>query len=246
MATFGRGNHAFGSFENGIPLQDFPGIDPRWRQIVDEDLRTAPWASICAVGIVDHGRVRPAGTGWLAGPTTVITAAHVVTELGGSAGDLGLQVSFPAAAAPVDVTDIHVHELYRGDIDSRFDPFDIAALRIERVEHAPLPIASALPSDATVEVPGYPFLAGGSLVTHEATAVLPDGSGLLLHQADTKDGHSGAPVLLSGGSPVQRAVIALHIHGFKANPFAAQFPAHNVALVIDEEMNAFVRAHLGA
>jgi V8-like Glu-specific endopeptidase len=97
-----------------------------------------------------------------------------------------------------------------------------------------------------VEVPGYPLLAGGSLVTHEATAVLPGDSGLLLHQADTKEGHSGAPVLLSGVPAAQRAVIALHIHGFKANPFEAQFPAHNVALVINEEMNTFIRAHVDA
>jgi glutamyl endopeptidase len=245
MTTFSRGKHPIGFVQDRIRLQEFPGLDPRWRTLVDEDLSSPPWASICAISIVHGERAQLAGTGWLAGPTTVITAAHVIGASSKAGSDFGLQLKFPTARASVDVIAAHVHEHYRGDIESRFDPFDIAALRIDPVELTALRIAEALPPAATVEVPGYPSSEEGRLVTHEARAIRPEDGRLVLHQAHTKEGHSGAPVLLSGLPPADRSVIALHVHGFQANPFESQFPAHNVALVMTEEMILFIQAHMG-
>jgi glutamyl endopeptidase len=220
-------------------------VNPRWHVVEPAKLVMAPWSSICAISITQGGSVQLAGTGWLAGPETVITAAHVIAGVSRGNGDLGYEVKFPGITAAVRALDAHFHERYRGDVNSLFDPFDIAALRIAPSGLASLPIADNIPADTVVEVAGYPIIEQGRLVTHESRALrLTDG--IVLHKADTKEGHSGAPVLITHEPGESRAVIALHIHGFKANPDEPRFPSHNVALAIETELAAFVRAHLDA
>lgn len=227
-------------FEPGL-TSDFPGLNPQWHVVEPEKLAMAPWSLIGAISIVQEGSAQLAGTGWLAGPETVITAAHVIARASRANGDLHYVVKFPGIPAEITALDARFHEKYHGDANSLFDPFDIAALRIAPLELVGLPIADSVPPDTVIEVAGYPSREQGRLVTHESRAVrLSDG--VVLHKADTKDGHSGAPVLQGAGE--HRAVIALHIHGFKANPEASRFPDHNVALAIEGELAAFIRAHL--
>lgn len=224
---------------------DFPGVNPRWHAVEQARLAMAPWSSICAISITQGGSVQLAGTGWLAGPETVITAAHVIAGVSRGNDSLGYEVKFPGISAAFTALDARYHERYRGNANSLFDTFDIAALRIAPPGLAGLAIADNVPADAFVEVAGYPSIEQGRLVTHESRALrLSDG--VVLHEADTKEGHSGAPVLITRGSGESRAVIALHIHGFKANPDESRFPSHNVALAIESELAAFVRAHLDA
>jgi glutamyl endopeptidase len=227
------------------PAADFPGVNPRWHAVEHARLAMAPWSSICAISIAQGGSIQLAGTGWLAGPETVITAAHVIAGVSRGNGDLGYEVKFPGMSAAITALDARFHEKYRGDVNSLFDPFDIAALRIAPPGLAALPIADNIPADAFVEVAGYPGSEHGILVTHDSRALRLN-DGIVLHKADTKEGHSGAPVLITRGPGDSRAVIALHIHGFKANPDEVRFPEHNVALAIESELAAFVRAHLGA
>lgn len=243
--TVSLGKRPIGFAPINMDEQDFPGLDPRWHLVQQPELGMAPWAAVCAISIVKEDGVQLAGTGWLAGPATVITAAHVIAEMNRGSSDFALQVRFPNAGVAIPVADAHMHEKYRGDVDAKFDLFDVAALRIEPAAVTPLTIAAA-PQEALIEVPGYPAPAHGNLVTHEASALRPDDRRLVLHAADTKDGHSGAPVLLTDLPPPNRSVVALHIHGFKANPFDVQFPAHNVALAMDGEIVDFIRAHLAA
>ena len=232
-----------GPAEPSLRPRDFPGLDPRWHRVEDAKLTISPWASLCAVRVTEGGVVRLAGTGWLAGPATVITAAHVVAGGTRGNGDRSFEVKFPGPGPAIPAHDAHVHERYRGDVTAPFDPFDVAALRIAPPGLDRLPIVDGAPTEASVEVAGYPQLEQGVLVTHQGRAFRPDDR-LVLHNVDTKEGHSGAPVLLAGPARRDRVVIALHIHGFAANPFKHDFPDQNVALAIEHEIAAFIHAHV--
>lgn len=231
-----------GSGSSAPVHMDFAGLNPRWRPVPEAELGRMPWAALCAIQVVQDGALQSAGTGWLAGPRTVITAAHVIA--GATRGNKGLRfrVTFPSGDAVIEALDAHMHDNYVGDTNLLFDAFDIAALRIPPVERTALAIAGGLEADTQVEVAGFPASADGKLVTHQGNAHRLDPQ-VVLHKADTREGHSGAPVLLADADG-RHAVAALHIHGFLANPNDEQFPRHNVALALREDLVAFIRAHL--
>jgi hypothetical protein len=232
-------------FKGGQAAADFVGLNPRWQPVQAAMLAMLPWSSICAISITRADSTELAGTGWLAGPATVITAAHVIASASHGNGDLGFQVRFPGTGLVSTALDAHFHDRYRGDPGDLFDPFDIAALRIEDPGLPALPIVQPVPALDSVEVAGYPGMAHGTLVTHSAGAVRL-ANGLVLHTADTKDGHSGAPVLATAGPGQERVVVALHVQGYEGNPEAGSFPEHNVALALEKALADFVRVHLRA
>jgi glutamyl endopeptidase len=66
------------------PLESILGATDRRKQILETEL--TPWRMICALEIESQTGAAFVGTGWFAGPRTVITAGHCVfdpIELGG-------------------------------------------------------------------------------------------------------------------------------------------------------------------
>ena len=140
-------------------------------------------ATACGLGVE--------GSGWVARPHVVVTAAHVV------AGGAGIRVDgFPAQALVVDRKQ------------------DIAVLRVPGLPAPPLPLVDARPGDS-VAILGYPqngpfdarpgrigntadVLVGGSL--REVTAL----SGLVRH------GNSGGPAVNAAGE-VEATIFAARI-----------------------------------
>jgi len=228
-------------FASGQAAADILGFTPRW-QFVDAALfADAPWSGICAVYATEGGRSTFAGTGWLAGPATVVTAAHVIAGAARGNGDAGFAVRFPGEVAAVAVLDALYHPDYQGRPGDLFDPFDVGVLRIADGGRAPLAIDGRL-APSSVDVPGYPAAAEGRLVVDGRDAV-PRPHGLVLHGADTAVGHSGAPVLASAAPGQARSVVALHIQGYAGNPDAVSFPQHNLALAIVDAIADFIDAH---
>jgi len=73
----------------------FPTEDDR---LAPPDVRASPWHGICSLAITAPGGHRWAGTGWLAGPRTVITAGHCLFMHGrGGVGQWAeqVEVDFP-------------------------------------------------------------------------------------------------------------------------------------------------------
>lgn len=231
-------------FSSGQAMADALGT-PAWRPVDTALLSTQPWASICAISVVAGDHIDLAGTGWLAGPSTVITAAHVVANAVRGNGAIGFQVRFPGNGITSTALDAHFHDKYRGDPAEFFDPFDIAALRIADPGLPSLAMAGPGSAADAVEVAGYPPAEEGRLVL-DTGSVQRLAGGVILHTADTHEGHSGAPVLVRAGADQQRVALALHVQGYRGNPEAARFPQHNVALALENELADFVRAHLGA
>jgi uncharacterized membrane protein required for colicin V production len=132
------------------------------------------------------------GTGWVAGPDLIVTAAHVV------AGEEDTIVRIPGQPfpRPADVVLLDIHN-------------DIAVLRVAGVGEQPLPLADPTPGTA-VAILGYP-LDGGLRATpgrigRTATALTQDALGhgpvartITAVAGSVEHGDSGAPALDKAG-----------------------------------------------
>ncbi|QBE66043.1 trypsin-like serine peptidase [Pseudoduganella lutea] len=226
--------------------EDVAGL-PGWKPVPALSFASVPFCSICTVEIIENGHSEPVGTGWLAGPATVITAGHVIERDDRGNGRRAFAVRFPGESAPITVLDAKVHAQFGNSGPAAFDQFDIAALAIAPTGRPALLISSP-GGDIEVEVPGYPNPGGiepGTLFTHRAQAATHSPR-VLLHAVDTARGHSGAPVLQVSGNTLTGTVIALHTQGHAANPDAEAHPRHNVALVLAGALEEFIQAHLAA
>ena len=222
---------------NTPSIEDIIGV-PDWTTVSVGQLQQTPWRSICAVVISSSGQPVARGTGWLAGPRTVITAAHVIAAVAPGAGR-SAAVTFPATGTIATTQSLEAHASFGGG--TGVDVFDIAALHFPTDLGPPLsPFAFGL-SSTTVIVAGFPFGPTDDFKTDSKDAVksvlFPD---LLLHRCDTLGGHSGSPVVIADGSG---RVIGLHVHEDDANPDPGT-GSRNVALLMRAELIAFIQGAL--
>jgi S1-C subfamily serine protease len=138
------------------------------------------------------------GSGWVAGPDTVVTNAHVVA----GENDTSVQVGGSGPALPVRVV--------------LFDPTnDVAVLRVHLSEHA-LPIAAGAPSGTAVGILGYPqdgpfkAVPGRIGITKPVLTDNAYGDGPVLRTITAlrglvKPGNSGGPLVDSAGRVVAMA-----------------------------------------
>ena len=212
---------------------------PGWRRVPSAELSTVPWNALCLVQVRDQFGPRETGTGWLAAPHTVVTAAHVVADALSAPG-FAVRLTFPFTA-PVDAIECIVHESHGKASGSPFDPFDIAALRVDIAGASSLGRESLTAADGRVEIGGFPEQEAGALVTHVAPMKRLDGV-VRLHPLDTAGGHSGAPVF-SRAEAGSTAVIATHIGNFNTNP-APALGQWNVALLMRRELQDFIETRV--
>jgi V8-like Glu-specific endopeptidase len=198
-------------------------------------MQLSPYAGVGRVTTVVQESVVGVGTCWLAGAATAITAAHVV-ELW-CRGRSGLQVRLAGSGRPLEVAEVACHPDY-GRAGGRYDPLDIAALRLPGRRRQGLPVRiGGLAQALVVHFPGTP-----AMLRSRGPALTPDGE-VLIHQADTLPSSSGAPVF-NAGRPNE--VVALHVWGFGGNPYAATHPEHNLALQLTARLQAFIAAQVAA
>ncbi len=214
---------------------------PAWRDVTPTEMKRLPWAAICHVRISDGLDVLSTGTGWLAGERTVVTAAHVVRPFLGTRGT-DVTAIFPSGGRTSRAIDILVHPTYSPDRSRTLDPFDVAVLRMSEPSGNPLQCDRPPATQGLVEIAGFPATVEQQFVTQTGPMVCP-AADVLLHQVDTSEGHSGAPVVLRTGS-TDGVVIAIHVYGFNANPYSQAYPAHNVALALTAELLAFLEQYV--
>ena len=194
-----------------------------------------PFRMICSIEVAfgDEPPV-PAGTGWLVGRCTVVTAAHVlwwdgkVKKVRVVPGRNGLD----PGRRGFESTTFHIHEQWGGETQQRPE-WDIAAIRL------PEPIGdtigwfgvAAMPdnmlADRMVNIAGYPSVVDGQMVercaefwfeTNFVAEVRPE---RLFYGIDTSPGQSGAPIILwpnplaPDGPPT---VIGVHTRGVTDEP----------------------------
>lgn len=198
-------------------------------QIVDTN--RYPWCCICALRILARDGTRWRGTGWLAGPGTVITAGHVVYmhEQGGwvqsievLAGSNGSQ-KFSALATKATTFHSANGWLTNGDPEQ-----DYGAITLPTA--APLgrncgyfryaSLSTSVLDDLPVNLAGYPADKPPMTQWFHTRRIKRVNTHTFAYDIDTSGGQSGAPVwCVSDG---RRYVVGIHTNGSEGGNFATR------------------------
>ncbi len=196
----------------------------------------APWRMICSLEIF-AGDLQFVGTGWLAGPSTVVTAGHCVIDeqsMGGWATEIRvtpgrngtdrrfgsfISRSFSSVSGWVvgkdrdqDYGAIHLAE----PIGDELGWFDTAALPTSTL------------NGAHVNVSGYPADKGnGSEQHYHADKVIRAENRRIFYEVDTFGGQSGAPVFLLADASSRPMVVGIHAYGVGGTPTHFGFSANS-------------------
>ncbi|MDF1815035.1 MAG: S8 family serine peptidase [Verrucomicrobiales bacterium] len=198
-------------------LADPPAVDERIhnfaeiREIIGTDDRRPiadttefPWNSICALkGRMPDGTPLQ-GTGWLAGPQTVITAGHCLNhpDLDGWLEEVTV---IPAADDGTDPFGSVVSRNFSTPdewIEKRDVAFDIGVIHLPVPVHSDLvPLGFAALEDEKlvnqlINITGYPYDKGGDQMWHGRDRIIEAEPETLRYQTDTKGGQSGSPAYL--------------------------------------------------
>ncbi len=193
------------------------GEDDRVRVLDPENY---PWRMICALKIKVGGEFVGSGTGWLAGPRTVITAGHCVhdAQLGGWAESIRVIPARADEEEPFSHQDSTDLRTVQGWIDSADPKFDYAAIILDQpfpgipeVFRYGVRTDSSL-SGKTANVAGYPYdLHQSKYMYHHSDPIQSIGASRFFYKTDTFGGQSGAPVFFwENGQPL---VVGIHTYG---------------------------------
>jgi V8-like Glu-specific endopeptidase len=222
-----RGTEPFNRSPGGFsPFETIIGaVDERVR-ILDTD--HAPWRMICSLLIIGQGGKAAVGTGWFAGPKTIITAGHCVhdkVKLGGWAREIRIYPGRNSAKEPfAKLTSSRFSTTERWFTEKNPD-FDYAAIHLDdscrAVTEATGWFSTTVRNDAAllgqrVNISGYPGDKGtgqlqGSEQWFHAKQILHVTPERIFYDVDTMGGQSGAPVWLETDDGPQ--VVGVHAYG---------------------------------
>jgi glutamyl endopeptidase len=215
-------------------LESVIGVDDRTR-IFETD--QYPWRMICALRIEgkapDGSPVGYIGTGWLAGPRTVVTAGHCVygAEMGGFATRIEVIPGLDGDARPFGSVFSDVLRTTNRWIEGSEQDFDYGAIQLSQPIGDDLGwFATASPPDEQVvnkgvRVSGYPgdkpspwSQAAGTEQWFHTNPVVRATPRRLFYTVDTYGGQSGAPVYLAQaeGESIDPVVVGVHAYGAEA------------------------------
>lgn len=209
---------AGGGGDGGYGRESVIGEDERSRV---EDTGSPPWRMICALRISsDFGDF--VGTGWLAGPRTVITAGHCVfdaAQMGGWAKSVTVIPGQNGADKPFGeqvATRFFTSDAWKASQDP---DYDYAAI----VLPDPLPdshgwfgvgaLSDAELRDHLVNVSGYPGDKGGDEQWWAKNRVKGLTDRRIFYDVDTMGGQSGGPVYIVPDAGHAPLVVGIHAYG---------------------------------
>lgn len=222
-------------------LESIIGIDDR-TQIFETEL--APWRMVCALRMFAPGGGAAIGTGWLAGPKTIVTAGHCVHHMGffgGWADRIEISPGRDGSDFPFGtVTSRHFSTLSRW-VNSADPDFDIGCIHLDE----PLgdttgffSFASLTAADLEtrrVNISGYPGDRGnGQLQFFHANRILTVGARRIFYDVDTFGGQSGAPVWVQDDDNAPPVVVGIHAYGTGGTPFDLGVTANSAPRIIPE------------
>lgn len=202
------------------------GGDHRQR-ILETDL--TPWRMICALRAFSPSGDLATGTGWLAGPRTIITAGHFVHNPGfhgGWAGSIEVSAGRNGPESPFSqftATQFAAMDRWVTDADPELN---IGCIQLDR----PLgdlvgwfgvasPPVSELET-ARVNIGGYPAECGNGAEQYlQANRIRKSGDRSLFFDLDTVGGQSGAPVWIHRTPSAPPVVVAVQANCAEGNPF---------------------------
>lgn len=209
-------------------------------EIPDIERKLHPWIKICRLQVVGPVGSRIdipyIGTGWFAGPRTIITAGHVLYDSDwrgwdkspawAQSIDVGIGYHRSVSFAHMVATRFYVADAWKDFIDRGGSSEDSAT----QIDVGCIQLDADLWSNSSFLTP---FIAGGSnLEQQPVTAsgypddrdngeVMYTGSGAvsgvetatLYHTADTYGGESGSPLWLGGKDERQPKIVGIHTGG---------------------------------
>jgi glutamyl endopeptidase len=189
-----------------------------------------PYRRICKLELFYRSTARQEGTGWLAAPRVIVTAAHLVASRFYGAA-LAARARFPDGTVEVRnpkafLANTGWHE--KGAMD-----YDIGAIMLRDPISDPLAWRAASPTELLRrlhEIAGFPR-GSGILVAHSG-ALVPSGGRQVFYDIDTEDGQSGSPILRTGDG----VIVGLH------NTDSAVRPDKNAGIVFDGPAAALLTA----
>lgn len=191
---------------NFAEIKEIVGTDDR-RPIADTT--EFPWQSICSL----KGRMKDGtplqGTGWLAGPQTVITAGHCLNhpQLDGWVDEVTVIPAFDDGASPYGSVVSRNFSTPKQWLEKRDVGCDIGVIHLPQPIHADLqPFGFAALQDdklinQLINITGYPYDRGGEQMWHGRDRVIEAETKALRYQTDTKGGQSGSPAYLIYSDP---------------------------------------------
>ena len=226
------------------------GSDERTRIV---DTTVAPWRMVCQLQI-DGPAGSTVGTGWLAGPRTIITAGHCVfdtPELGGWAMRITVTPGMQDGNAPFKSFVATRFASLSHWIDGRDADFDIGVIHIDKVAGKPdpgtalgffgvasLPDAKLL--DRLVNVSGYPgdkIDAQNRIGTQQWFArnkISRVTARRIFYAVDTMPGQSGGPAYMIAAPGAAPTVVGIHAYGAGGTPASLGIEANSAPRIIPE------------
>ena len=222
------------------------GVDNRTR-VLETDM--TPWRMVCALRIVAPlGTFL--GTGWLAGPATVITAGHCVydaVQMGGWVDRIEVTPGLNGPEQPFPTMIATRFSTVAEWIDSRNPDFDYAAI------HLPQPAGKDIGYFATgamtdedlrenrVNVSGYPGDRGNGVEQwFHQNRVLAATPNRLFYDVDTAGGQSGAPVWMYPEEGAEPVVVGIHAYGTGGTPGWLQITANSSPRITEDVLEQIV------
>ncbi|HJW55315.1 MAG TPA: trypsin-like serine protease [Burkholderiaceae bacterium] len=197
------------------------------RRIKVENPKSFPWNAVCSLMIEGENGKRQSGTGWLAGPRTVITAGHCVYSrhsLGGWATAIyavpGRNGGFPHHHSSLSAT-FKTLEGWHGSTEV---DFDIGCITLDKplvgVEEC-LEMVDTIPPNlegSLVTISGYPSDRSGGIYQYMHRGnITKSTSSRAYYDIDTAIGQSGAPLLIADTATRCWQVLGVHTNGFDSH-----------------------------
>lgn len=227
-------------------LETVIGNDERQRV---PDAGNDPWRRICQLDLIGpRGTFK--GTGWLAGPATVITAGHCVhypSFFGGWADRIVVAAGRTGDSFPFGKIESMHFSTLNVWVDSLAADHDIAAIHLsealgDRTGIFPIKIcADADLIGRMVNVSGYPTDKELAKVQyHHANRIMAVTPRRLFYDIDTVSGQSGAPVWAQDAPDGPPVCVGLHAYGIPGTPIDLHITA-NSAPRFDDAVLAILR-----
>ncbi len=209
------------SFASGVGREWDEAVINRDDRVRVEDVSAYPWRAICALRINARNGRQYVGTGWFAGPRTVMTAGHCVYlhEAGGWAESITV---IPAMAGASRALGAYTSQRFRtvdGWVQARAAGSDYGAILLDEPVGEELGWfgVGALRDDqllqAWANISGYPLDRDSARFQYfHARLLVQVNPSRLYYDIDTFGGQSGSPIWFTG-SDGRRIAIGIHTTG---------------------------------
>lgn len=229
-------------------LETVIGEDERARVL---ETAVAPWRMICNL-LVEGPLGAMTGTGWLVGPTTVLTAGHCVHDqrIGGWATRITVTPGLNRDVRPFGRVVATRFSTLRLWIEEQSRDHDIGVIHLDAgatpegrtttdlgTELGTFGLAVRTDQELTggfIHVAGYPGEAArgfGKELWGHRSSVTGATERRLFYDVDTSAGQSGGPAFIVEDDPARPIVVAVHAYGTAATPSSLGIVANSAPRV---------------